>query len=118
MDELKPCPFCGADANFIEDEDSDGRFISVQCTGCGCGGGRHYPVMDDAQPNAASEWNRRILPDLTIAAWISRAGLKNWMKGQYAEAHVLLRAGNKMRVPLYAPALDVESLQENRKVVE
>ena len=59
MSDLKSCPFCGAEAEFVEDKDDDGRFVAVSCTNCGCGSGKHYPVGDDARPNAASEWNRR-----------------------------------------------------------
>ena len=56
---LKPCPFCNSPASFHDGEDEDGRFVAVQCDGCGCGSGKHYPIMDDARPNAANEWNRR-----------------------------------------------------------
>ena len=41
------------------DRDDDGKFVAVQCTGCGCGSGKHYPLVDYAAPNAAREWNRR-----------------------------------------------------------
>lgn len=57
--DLKPCPFCGSGAVFARDHDEDGEFVAVQCTGCGCGSGKHYPIMDSADPNAAAEWNRR-----------------------------------------------------------
>lgn len=60
--ELLPCPFCGAQAVFVRDHDADGDFVAVQCTECGCGSGKHYPLMDDARPNAANEWNRRPAP--------------------------------------------------------
>ena len=59
MPELLPCPFCGGVAEYIRDRDDGGNFVAVQCTGCGCGSGKHYPLADYAAPNAAREWNRR-----------------------------------------------------------
>lgn len=102
---LKPCPFCGALATFAElDADMDGRFIGVRCTGCGCGSGKHYPLKEDGQTNAANEWNRRVHPELQIVAYITARGLRNWQAGPYAEAHILLRDDGHLRVPLYAPS--------------
>lgn len=56
--ELKPCPFCGGEAEFFEDE-----FFcrySVVCTGCGAGTDT-YGVERDAM----DAWNRRIEPTFT-----------------------------------------------------
>lgn len=53
--ELKPCPFCGGEAEFFEDE-----FFcrySVVCTECGAGTDT-YGVERDAM----DAWNRRIEP--------------------------------------------------------
>jgi hypothetical protein len=61
---LLPCPFCGADAEFVEGKDKSGRFIAVGCPRCGAGSSQHYPLMDDARPNAANAWNTR-----TDAPW-------------------------------------------------
>lgn len=62
--ELLPCPFCGGSADYVEQEDEDGRFIAVVCSGCGAGSSQHYPLMDDARPAAANAWNKR-----TPAPW-------------------------------------------------
>jgi hypothetical protein len=35
-------------------------------------------------------------------AWITKAGLENWLKGSLPENHILLRTGGDMRVALYA----------------
>jgi hypothetical protein len=35
-------------------------------------------------------------------AYITKAGLENWMKGDGPEKHVLLRTGGDLRIPLYA----------------
>lgn len=64
---LLPCPCCGAAAMFITERDDDGQFTTVSCTGCGMGSGKHYPLMDDAHPAAANEWNRRA-PRISTAA--------------------------------------------------
>lgn len=58
-DDLKPCPFCGESAEFMEGADDDGQWVAVGCTGCGAGSRQHYPVMDDARPHAQSAWNSR-----------------------------------------------------------
>jgi len=81
-EQLKPCPFCGSAAHFIRDQDEDGEFIAVACTGCGCGGGKHYPIMDDARPNAAAEWNRRRGDAPTAAAMPMESAPKDgtWIK--------------------------------------
>lgn len=73
MSALLPCPFCGAPADYTDGADADGRFVAVQCSGCGCGSGKHYPLMDDAHPNAANEWNRRSAPSLPTQEEIGRA---------------------------------------------
>ncbi|CAA0096283.1 Uncharacterised protein [Starkeya nomas] len=64
--ELKRCPCCYGTAEFVEDFDDHGRFVAVACTRCGMGSGKHYPLMDDARPNAANEWNRRPDLDMTV----------------------------------------------------
>lgn len=56
--DLLPCPFCGGEAFFHDGADNDGQFVAVGCE-CGVGTGKHYPIMDDARPNAANEWNKR-----------------------------------------------------------
>ena len=56
--ELKPCPFCGGEAEFFEDE-----FFcrySVVCTECGAGTDT-YGVERDAM----DAWNRRVQPTFT-----------------------------------------------------
>ena len=58
-------------------------------------------------------------------AWITKAGLENFLKGAMPEQHVLLRSGNDMRVALYAgtdvkkpPPVDWEfDLKETLKAV-
>lgn len=105
---LKPCPFCGNSAEYLEMEDDEGRFIAIQCTSCGCGSGKHYPLKDDARPNAANEWNRRAQTETHVVAHITKAGLRNWIKGTHAEAHVLLRDGGALRTPLYAHVNEID----------
>jgi len=64
MNELKPCPFCGGEAEIIggpedwhptyDDPDSGGHPYAVVCE-CGCG---MYAAYYDAQ-QAIDAWNRR-----------------------------------------------------------
>ena len=64
-DRLKPCPFCGAEAEIITlegetDEPSIGAQC-VQCTSraCGAASGRIYPLMDDVTDLLRERWNKR-----------------------------------------------------------
>lgn len=55
MTDLKPCPFCGGEAEFYEDK---GGF-SVYCDFCGVGVDYYSKGLDDAKQQAADAWNRR-----------------------------------------------------------
>ena len=86
MSALLNCPMCGSTAEYAEGMDEGGRFFAVQCSGCGCGSGKHYPLMDDARPNAANEWNRRTPPPLPtreeVAAVICSHQMSHNSKGE------------------------------------
>ena len=64
-DRLKPCPFCGAEAEIITLEGEDGDVgigaQCVQCTssGCGAASGLIYPLMDDVTHLLIERWNKR-----------------------------------------------------------
>lgn len=78
-EELKPCPFCDGEADFVEGADDDGTWVAVACPECGAGSRQHYPVMDDARPHAQSAWNARAIspqqPDRTMIARAIAAGI-------------------------------------------
>ena len=65
--ELKPCPFCGSKAVFVENHVPDGKFSYneryVSCVRCGCrtkayitGG---YYGINHTKADVAAIWNRR-----------------------------------------------------------
>ena len=68
MSELKPCPFCGGEAEILGgpenwtptfyDPDSGGGPIAVSCKTCACG--LHF--FDDYE-EAITAWNRRAQPE-------------------------------------------------------
>jgi hypothetical protein len=70
MNELKPCPFCGGEAEIVGgpenwtptfyDPDSGGDPIAVVCKTCACG--LHF---FDGYAEAAAAWNRRAQPEST-----------------------------------------------------
>lgn len=72
MNELKPCPFCGGEAEIVGgpenwtptfyDPDSGGDPIAVVCKTCACG--LHF---FDGYAEAASAWNRRTGNDTNVA---------------------------------------------------
>ena len=64
-DRLKPCPFCGAEAEIItlqgETDDPSIGAQCVQCTSsaCGAASGLIYPLMDDVTHLLIERWNKR-----------------------------------------------------------
>jgi len=57
MEELKPCPFCGGEAEYYGECD----MVHVRCKVCGA----TTPGWWDEPEDAAADWNRRI-SDITI----------------------------------------------------
>ncbi len=55
LNELKPCPFCGSEAELYEDYTG---FWVVQCKKCGMG-----TLCRKQQRSVIKEWNRRIEHD-------------------------------------------------------
>ena len=55
MDRLKPCPFCGSDAEMCGSDNLAGKpFWYVSCSECGAS-----VYGADNQDEAAEHWNRR-----------------------------------------------------------
>lgn len=63
MAELKPCPFCGGEAKYMET--MEGIFISrfVTCTKCGIETKRNYPRKN----GAIKAWNTRKPMEAVVA---------------------------------------------------
>lgn len=68
MDELKPCPFCGASARFWSQGGKYGLFTWIECDECGSrskSAATHVPVDDPTffdgigAKRVAAHWNRR-----------------------------------------------------------
>lgn len=55
MEELRPCPFCGGEAELYEDAGG----YSVDCTVCGAGTSYFGKGLPDAKSVAVAAWNRR-----------------------------------------------------------
>lgn len=64
-DRLKPCPFCGGEAEIISLEGEAGEVgigaKAVQCmnVACGAASGLVYPLMDDVTDLLLERWNKR-----------------------------------------------------------
>lgn len=69
---LLPCPFCGGNAQIIEQRDEDGRFAAVVCWMCGAGSRQHYFLGDDAREHVAGAWNKRSRLALQARAKLDR----------------------------------------------
>ena len=62
MEELKPCPFCGGEANLFSEESIDGGYGHwVICQSCGAKALTYYDVLykSKAKEYAVNTWNRR-----------------------------------------------------------
>ena len=55
MSNLKPCPFCGGEAEVIFDGDGEMSAVAVKCKDCGI---RTIHYLDDTR-KAIVAWNRR-----------------------------------------------------------
>ena len=63
-EQLKPCPFCGAETEFIIDEDHHGVFYTLGCPEKLCPAHWAYytvsPEDDMTIKDAISRWNHRV----------------------------------------------------------
>ena len=59
-DKIKPCPFCGAEAKFIVEEDHHGGYFELGCPDeeC-CGHWAFYTEPIHLWAEAVKRWNRR-----------------------------------------------------------
>lgn len=68
MLDLKPCPFCGKDAQIAPDEiGSGGQHVPPYHAGCFRGAGCGVAFTADDPDEAIAEWNRRPLSTITPA---------------------------------------------------
>lgn len=64
-EELKPCPFCGGEAELVTGAHRDGGYIEncafVRCKGCGVRSYEFHECVtpDEVQGYASETWNRR-----------------------------------------------------------
>ena len=62
--ELKPCPFCGGEAEFVSGSYNDVNFAYVRCTDCSaqtCYDSDHDDMtFEEMEAAAVSDWNRRV----------------------------------------------------------
>lgn len=64
-DRLKPCPFCGSDAEFgeigggKETPEAGGHFVQCLNSACGASSALIVPLMDDVKSLLMERWNRR-----------------------------------------------------------
>ena len=57
-DRLKPCPYCGADAEIGEEQDG-GHFVQCINSACGASSALLFPLMDDVKHLLLERWNKR-----------------------------------------------------------
>jgi Lar family restriction alleviation protein len=66
-DRLKPCPFCGGEAEWNQCEgdplnlnDPMAGANWIECLKCGASTNLRYSLMDDCRPLLGEQWNRRV----------------------------------------------------------
>jgi Lar family restriction alleviation protein len=103
-DRLKPCPFCGGDAEWNQHEGDPLKLDDpmtganwIECLKCGASTNLRYSLMDDCRPVLAEQWNRRYLaapaqPAPEPAA-LSNAHIEAW-----GERHNVNRSTDELRV--------------------
>ncbi len=60
MSELKPCPFCGGEAEITETSMFRNQDCYVQCKGCGAC--TKFRFGDECRKQAINDWNTRYEP--------------------------------------------------------
>lgn len=57
---LKPCPFCGGEAEVFEEK--GGEVVSIACSECGCGTAYMSGASSTEKKieTATQDWNRRV----------------------------------------------------------
>ena len=61
-EELKPCPFCGGEAEHRTDRELNGVTDWIECTNCSCQTRTYYTHIKteiDQEKQAIKAWNRR-----------------------------------------------------------
>ena len=73
--ELKPCPFCGGEAEMCSNSDREGKYWYIRCKNCSSRGSGYYEslsalkeyeeffAIQRAWGNAIKAWNRRTKDD-------------------------------------------------------
>ena len=61
-DRLKPCPFCGGEAEMltVPEDLPDVGAMFVQCSKCMASSALVYPLMDDVRSLLMERWNKRV----------------------------------------------------------
>lgn len=61
MNELKPCPFCGGEAEVVINKSKQGQTANIHCTHCSCRKTllRHPNYEGIIEKEAIEAWNRR-----------------------------------------------------------
>lgn len=127
-DRLKPCPFCGSEAEMltVPEDHPDAGAVFAQCTHSACmaSSALVYPLMDDVKPLLLERWNRRTVgaaltpapaqPEPPTAAGVEPVAFigtrsLQWLKDHPAgETHTALfgpkddRPSAELLSPLYA----------------
>lgn len=84
-DRLKPCPFCGAEAEIITLEgETDEPSIGAQCvqctsSACGAASGLIYPLMDDSGitgPAHCEDGSKLFWVEYLVPSFATRKGIQ------------------------------------------
>ena len=72
MVDLKPCPFCGSEAEFVTVQDGPEKgAMTISCMRMGCiaRAGQSYDSARNLKAGLAERWNRRTPPSAVDVEW-------------------------------------------------
>lgn len=71
MSELKPCPFCGGEADLWSNEGRNGYFVRCECAVCGSKTKSFF-----MGPHLPLEWGKTLEAEMAREAWNRRINEK------------------------------------------
>lgn len=78
MEAIKPCPFCGGNAEVIDATEACNQgAVVVECHNCHASGPVVFGVKDDPKPHAIFMWNRRKSDPTSSIDWAQRRGYRS-----------------------------------------
>ena len=60
-EKIKPCPFCGSEAEIEDNSLSNLKYFTVKCSNENCGASVHFCGKSESREEILSAWNNRTI---------------------------------------------------------